>query len=146
MSARAALDAFIGEWSVAVALPGAPPSDVRGHATFEWMLDGRFLVQRTEIPIPEAPDSTSIVSPDDGGGFTQHYFDSRGVVRLYAMTFAGGEWTLLRTEPDFTPLAFCQRYVGRFDEDGGAIRGRWEQSADGTAWELDFELTYTRLG
>ena len=146
MSEPAPLQAFIGEWSVEIAFPGAPPAAVRGHSVFEWMLDGRFLLQRTEIPIPEAPDSTAIVSPDeDGDGFTQHYFDSRGVVRLYAMMFADREWTLLRTAPDFTPLKFSQRFLGTFDEDGGAIRGRWETSPDGAAWEKDFDLTYTRL-
>ena len=140
MSDPAALAAFLGEWRVAV-------GDMEGRTEFAWMLGGRFLVQRTEIPGEGPPDSTAIVAADaDGGGFTQHYFDSRGVVRLYAMTFAGGEWTLLRTEPDFSPLPFHQRFTGTFDADGGAIRGRWEQSPDGTAWELDFELTYTRLG
>ena len=40
------------------------------------------------------------------GACTQHYFDSRGVVCLYAMTFVGGVWTLTRESPDFTPPGF----------------------------------------
>jgi hypothetical protein len=32
-----------------------------------------------------------MVSADsETGAYTQHYYDSRGVVRLYAMTFADG--------------------------------------------------------
>jgi hypothetical protein len=53
-------------------------------------------VQRSEAPDP-APDSLAVVSVDPkAGAYTQHYFDSRGVVRLYAMTLNGGTWTLTR--------------------------------------------------
>jgi len=83
------------------------------------------------------------VEPD---GYLQHYFDSRGVVRLYRMTLENGTWTLLRTEPDFTPLEFSQRFVGAISADGNRIEGRWETSHDqGQNWELDFPVSYTRL-
>jgi len=80
------LDAFVGEWSVEV--PFAP--GVNGRAVFEWVLGGQFLMERSEVPdVPEAPDGISIIGVDrDGAAYTQHYFDSRGVVRLYAMTSA----------------------------------------------------------
>lgn len=137
------LDAFVGEWSVEV--PFAP--GVNGRAVFEWVLGGQFLLERSEVPdVPEAPDGISIIGVDrDGAAYTQHYFDSRGVVRLYAMTFRDGEWTLLRDAPDFTPLEFRQRFTGEFSADGRTISGRWETSQDGSAWELDFDLTYRKL-
>lgn len=139
------LDALIGEWTTEIDFPGAPPSDVRGHTVFEWTLDGRFLVQRTEIPLAEAPDSIIVVSPDhDGDGFTQHYFDSRGVTRVYEMTFDGRAWTLAREKRDFTPLDFEQRFTGTFDDDGSVIRGHWDGRNEGEDWQLDFHLTYTR--
>jgi hypothetical protein len=84
--------------------------------------------------------------PDRPGGYRQHYFDARGVVRLYEMTFDGREWTLLRRTPDFAPLDFAQRFTGTFSEDGDTIAGRWETSPDGTEWQPDFELTYRRIG
>ncbi len=142
----AKLDAFIGEWSVEMVAPWAQQSDVRGRTTFTWLLGRRYLEERSEVPIPEAPDNMAIVAPAaEGDGFTQHYFDDRGVVRLYAMTFDGEEWTLLRAAADFSPLSFYQRFVGRFTDGGNTIRGRWETSDDGAAWELDFELIYTRV-
>ena len=49
------LSPFVGEWDIEVSLPS--PSDVTARAVFEWALDGRFLLQRTEISIPEAPNS-----------------------------------------------------------------------------------------
>jgi hypothetical protein len=85
-----------------------------------------------------------VIAPD-GDGFRQHYFDSRGVVRLYAMTLQDGRWTLLREAADFSPLHFTQRYVGAFEDGGNTIRGRWETGQPGEAWQLDFELIYTRV-
>ncbi|MFF1680511.1 hypothetical protein ACFVYG_31315 [Streptomyces sp. NPDC058256] len=142
--ALARLDVFVGEWAVEADFPGqAVPA---GRSVFEWTLGGRFLVQRTEIPVAEAPDSMAVVAVDpETGEYTQHYFDSRGVVRLYAMSFADGVWQLLREAPDFSPLAFRQRFTGQVGDDGNTIHGGWEISNDGSAaWEQDFALTYRR--
>jgi hypothetical protein len=66
------------------------------------------------------------------------------VVRLYEMDVGGAEWILTRIAPDFSPLDFAQRWIGRFGDDGDTIEGRWETSADGREWELDFRMTYRR--
>jgi hypothetical protein len=131
-----------GEWELAVDLPGA--ADVRGHVVFETM--GEVLVQRTTVPAPDAPDSYCVVVTGDDGGYVQHYFDSRGTARLYAMTFDGRTWTLERTQPDFSPLDFCQRFAGRISDDDSTIDGEWQHSQDGKQWTRDFGLTYTRIG
>src|SRR3954466_4127507 len=103
--ALARLEPFIGEWSLDASIaPG-----VSARTTFEWTLGGAFLLERSEAPDP-IPNGLCVVAPnDDRDGYTQHYFDSRGVVRIYAMTFDDGVWTLLRNAPDFTPLSFSQR-------------------------------------
>jgi hypothetical protein len=85
-----------------------------------------------------------VVTADDGS-YLQHYFDSRGVARLYAMTFDGRTWTLERTKPDFSPLGSCQRYTGSISDDGAAIDGEWQSSDDGQQWTRDFRLTYIRV-
>jgi hypothetical protein len=141
------LQPFIGEWKMEAEFPQTGPTGDAGTSVFEWILGGQFLVQRSQIPHPAAPEGFAIMglSPD-GEAYTQHYFDSRGVVRVYAMTFDDGEWTLLRDSPDFTPLSFSQRFTGTFSHDGDTIRGQWERSDDGSSWELDFHLTYTRGG
>ena len=133
------LEPLVGEWVVEI-----PLFDLRGTTTFEPELGGRFLLQRS-LADPPVPSSLCVIGPNaDGDGYTQHYFDSRGVVRVYKMTFDGREWTLLRDEPDFTPLSFSQRFVGTFSGDGRTVNARWEKSGDDGSWELDFELTYTR--
>ena len=140
-AAHAALDIFVGTWTAQVLVPGAPV----GHVVFERALDGQYLVQHTTVPDPNAPDSLAVIAVDDSGSYVQHYFDARGVVRIYRMGLRDGVWTLERTAPDFSPLPFWQRFQGTFSADGDRIDGRWERSDDaGATWELDFLLTYTR--
>jgi hypothetical protein len=139
--AVAGLEPLIGSWTIEV--PMAPPG-VRATGSFEPLLGGAFVLQRVQVPDP-FPSAHCVLAPnEDGAGYTQHYFDSRGVVRVYAMTFENGVWTLERTKPDFTPLSCAQRYRGRFTDDGNAIEGAWESRQEGADWEHDFELTYRR--
>jgi hypothetical protein len=141
--ALAALDALVGTWTVH---PTPPPAwgvtePLAGTATFEWALGGAYLQWTSLAPDP-IPDSISLIAPD-GDGHLQHYYDSRGVTRLFRMTLVDGVWTLLRTEADFSPLDFAQRFVGEVG--ASRIDGRWEQSHDGgRTWELDFAITYRR--
>jgi hypothetical protein len=152
-AALARLDVFVGEWVMEARFPGGQPApssaageSPRAHSRFEWTLDRQFLLQRTEISIPGAPDSMTIVSTDqETGAYTQHYYDSRGVARLYAMSLADGVWTLTRESADFTPLDFQQRFTGTFSADGNTISGAWEKRLGGD-WEHDFALTYHRAG
>jgi hypothetical protein len=150
--ALARLDVFVGEWVMEAHFPGDQPApssaagEAHGRSRFEWALDRQFLLQRTEISIPEAPDSLTIVSADlETGAYTQHYYDSRGVARRYAMSLADGVWTLTRESADFTPLDFQQRFTGTFSADGNTISGAWEKRLGGD-WEHDFALTYRRVG
>jgi hypothetical protein len=142
------LDALAGEWTIEARFSFAP-DPTGGRVTFEWALGRQFLVERSEADHPDAPDSLAIISVDetgDGDRYVQHYFDSRGVVRLYRMTLRDGLWTLVRDTPDFSPLSFAQRYTGKVAPDGRSVTGRWEISHDdGATWEVDFELDYAKV-
>jgi len=141
------LQLFLGEWTLEPIMPGAPPADVRGHVTFEPLRGGGFLVQRWEVPVPAAPNGIALIGRDaQRGGYLQHYFDSRGIARIYDMGFEDGVWTLSRTRPDHSPLDFQQRWRGTFSRDARTITGRWETSHDGGAtWRHDFDLRYERV-
>jgi hypothetical protein len=58
--ARTRLERFIGEWTLLVTFPGTPPVE-GGRVVFEWMTGQRFVVQRWEVPVPEAPDGLAII-------------------------------------------------------------------------------------
>jgi hypothetical protein len=129
---------------------------LQGHAarragarvSFGWLPGKRFLIERWEVPVPEAPDGIAIIGadPESQGAYLQHYFDSRGVARVYKMSLEDGVWKLWRDEPDFSPLDFSQRYTGTFSDDGKTITGRWQKAPDGSNWETDFDLTYRKVG
>lgn len=142
-----ALRPLVGEWRMVPTFEGMPPIEMGSPVTFEWMPGEQFLVQRWTIPIPEAPDGIAIIGPDPkrDGQYLQHYFDQRGVARIYKMSFADGVWQLWRDEADFSPLDFSQRYTGTLSDDGTTITGAWEICHDGTTWEHDFSLTYTKV-
>ena len=57
------LERFIGEWTVEASFEDASP----GRTSFEWMLDGQYLLERSESPDP-APDSVAIIAPGTEGG------------------------------------------------------------------------------
>jgi hypothetical protein len=149
------LDALVGEWTMEAKPPGGPPWPGEGRVTFEWLEGRTFLIERWRIDLPEAPDGIAIIGlrdapasaeavsdqPGDAGkAYRQHYFDSRGVHRIYEMTLSDGVWKLWRDSPD----PFPQRFTGTFSDDGKTISGRWEKADDGNTWVTDFDLTYTK--
>jgi hypothetical protein len=144
-SALKALDAFVGEWNVSGTMTLDEPMEISGRTGFEWLEGGGFLVQRSTTDREEFPNTLAVIGPaDEGDGYLYHYFDSRGVSRVYAMTFDGRAWTLQRA-PSGPHSDFWQRWIGEFSEDGNTITGRWENSDNGSDWQLDFYLTYRRI-
>lgn len=137
------LDVFVGEWSLSSSFAPDPAGAPRAVTRFEWLAGRRFLIQRWEVDHPDAPDGLAVIGLDaDGSTLLQHYFDSRGVARVYVMTFARRVWTLERIA---SPPDFSQRFVGTFTDDEDTINGEWQICHDGSTWARDFSLTYTRM-
>jgi hypothetical protein len=144
------LEPLIGKWSMAVVMPGQEmakePADIGARVTFEWMGEKAFVLERWSVPIPEAPDGLAVLGWDEGRGtFLQHYFDERGVARIYEMSFEAGVWKMERTKPDFSPFDFSQRFTGALSGDGSRIQGTWEIADDHKTWRKDFDLIYSRV-
>jgi len=142
------LDVLTGQWEMEASFeagyfgPGTPSFTGRGgRTTFEWV-DGRFfLTQRFVNDHPAAPSGIAIIGAGaDPYRFEQHYYDSRGVTRLYQMSLDGAVWKLWREAP-----GFWQRYTGEISPDGNIIKGAWEGSPDGLQWKHDFGLTYIKV-
>lgn len=68
-----------------------------------------------------------------------HYFDSRGVFRVYESSVDAKAWRLWRDAPGFS-----QRFAGTFADDGDTIVGRWELSRDDAHWDDDLQIVYRR--
>ncbi|MFA1546386.1 hypothetical protein [Actinomadura chokoriensis] len=129
------LKPLIGEWTIEVPQFG----EGQARATFEWHDGGAFLRIRTEAPAP-VPSSTQLISRDDSTDvYTVLYYDSRGVSRVYEMSFDGEVWQLWRNAPGFD-----QRFSGTLSDDGRTIHAAWEKSLDNATWEHDFDLIYTK--
>ena len=139
-----ALSPLIGEWDIditSMSFREDPSAAVRWHSSFALLEGGAFLIQHSEIADRDFPRSVAVMGPDEEAGtYIMLYADSRGVSRIYRMTFSGGIWTLWRDFPGFS-----QRYQGTFSEDGRTITAYWERSTDGSTWEHDFDLTYTKV-
>ena len=131
------LDFLVGEWTAEV-----PGFDEKGKVTYEWLSKGGFLIQNSTIDRPEFPDGISLygaTGPD--GALQMHYFDSRGVVRLYDVTFDGRTLIIEREGGDWP-----QRYVGELSDDGNTLEGRFERGEElGAPLQHDFDITYRRV-
>ncbi len=69
-----------------------------------------------------------------------HYFDSRGVYRLYGLGMDGGVLKIWRH-----PLGFSQQFAGTIGGDGQTISGLWKLSRDGSSWDDDLEIEFRRV-
>jgi hypothetical protein len=114
---------------------------VSGQATFEWLEDQQFLMQRSHYDHPEIPDAIAVIGIIDGKP-SMHYFDPRGVHRVFAVDITADTWRFWNDAPGFS-----QRFTGTLSDDDNAINGEGELSRDdGATWERDLAITYRRIG
>jgi hypothetical protein len=138
------LDVLVGDWEMELsnaAFHKGPADTAKGRVSFEWLEDGAFLVERMGEKLSSAPQATWLIGRDESTpNYTALYYDSRSVSRVYQLSFSDGIWKLWREAPNF-----WQRFEGKLSKDGKIIKAHWEKSEDGTTWEHDFDLTYTKL-
>jgi hypothetical protein len=135
------LGRLVGDWSLEAIPPGGEPWPGEARMTVAWHDSGAHLIQRSTADPPEAPDSISIIGCDAANGaYYQLYSDDRGVCRVYEMSIDNREWRLWRTG-----APFAQRFIGRFEDGGNTIAGRWETATDGESFQTDFHLIYRKV-
>lgn len=141
---RAIADAawLIGEWRIE--LTNAEWLDdgatLVGAMTGSWLAGAAFIVLRTVFESGPPPSVQVIGRNENVEQFETLYADDRGVSRVYATTFGTNEWTLERFDSDFS-----QRFEGVVDDERQHVRASWLISADGHAWDHDFDLHYSRV-
>jgi hypothetical protein len=138
------LEILVGDWDMELSnasfLP-SPSDTVKGHVSFEWLEDGAFLMMYMGNKPMGTPDAMWLISRDEStSSYTVLYYDTRKVSRVYEMSMSDGTWKIWRNSPDFS-----QRFDGKFSDDGDIITAHWEKSSDGSTWEHDFDVTYTKV-
>ena len=140
---------LIGDWHGEGEIPADPPLRISVEASIERL--GAFIVFRSAGEPAELPDSISIIGgAPDGEPQPMHYFDARGVERLYLTAIDGSTWRIWRAPGEDWDgphgPGFNQRFIGEISGDGGTIAGRWERGMGeaGDAWEIDFPIDYVR--
>lgn len=132
---------LVGTWATEATHPALPGTVVPGQATFEWLEDQRFLIQRSHYDHPEIPDAIAVTGIIDGKP-SMHYFDPRGVHRVFEVDITADTWRFWNDAPGFS-----QRFTHTLSDDGNAISGQAELSTDdGATWEHDLAITYRRIG
>lgn len=149
------LGRLVGHWTTEATHPAMPGVVVLGTANIEWLEGEQFLIQRARNEHPDFPDSVAIIgdtetdrvnghsrpepsSPDERP-LTMHYFDSRGVFRVYSTSIDSNALRFRRIAPGFS-----QRFTGTFDDGGNTIAGLWQLSEDDATWNDDLKITYRR--
>jgi hypothetical protein len=149
------LGRLVGAWTTEVTHPAVPGVIVHGTADIEWLEGERFLINRARTDHPDFPDSISIIgftdedrvdeatkvadTTDAKRNLTMHYFDSRGVFRVFGASIDREAWRFWREAPGFS-----QRFTGTFADGGDTIIGLSQLRADDVHWKDDLRITYRR--
>jgi hypothetical protein len=145
------LNRLVGRWTTEATHPAMPGLVVRGTVQAEWLEGEQFLIQRSRNEHPDFPDACWVIGATDrdrvgaaaekpaSPTLTAHYFDSRGVFRVYQVTVDASAWTVWREAPGFS-----QRFRGTFADNDTSIAGLWQLSEDGTHWNDDLQINYRR--
>ena len=137
------LDQLIGEWTLEATHPAFPDLVVPGRSSFEWLDGGKFMMQRSTADHPDFPNSISVIGAmsddEEDQRLSMHYYDSRGVHRVYSVEMSEDVLRIARDAPGFS-----QRLEAKLADDGSTLAGTWLLSRDDEAWDDDLEITYRR--
>lgn len=114
---------------------------LHGRASFNWIEGGAFLIMHSENDEEKIPSGIAIFGSDNATGeFFMLYFDERKVSRKYEVSFEDNVLKWWRNDPGFS-----QRFTFKFTDNDNTIKSEGEMCRDGTTWEKDLELIYTRI-
>jgi hypothetical protein len=132
--AISALDRLLGTWEFTMH-HAAMSEPVTGRQRYERVLDGAFVLQRWTYDHPDFPDAIALLSDD-----RYHYFDVRGITRVFDLDVDDAGWSLSRLDADFS-----QRTTARYRGPDG-MEATGEASRDcGATWQPDFTMTLRRV-
>jgi hypothetical protein len=140
---------LVGRWTTEATHVGLPGAIVRGSSETTWLEGERFLIYRSSYDHPDIPDSISIIGDTDG--LRMHYFDTRGVHRIFMVTVTSEGWEILMDRLSSTgsfalpDAPFSQRVTFTFEDEDRTMSGKAMLSYDNVNWNDDLEITYRRV-
>jgi hypothetical protein len=130
-----ALDRLLGTWQFTMHHV-AMPEPVTGRQRYGRVLDGAFVMLHWTYEHPDFPDAIALLDER-----SYHYFDVRGIARVFHLSVDEDGWSMIRRDADF-----WQRSAARF-RGTDAVEGNGENSHDsGATWEHDYTITCARVG
>lgn len=128
------LDRLLGTWEFTMR-HAAMLEPIAGQQRYERVLEEAFTMLRCTYDHPEFPNAIAMLDES-----TCHYFDVRGVTRIFDLEIGDSGWTMIRRDADF-----WQRSAATF-LGPDAMDGTGENSYDGGAtWQHDFSISYARV-
>ena len=129
-----ALDRLLGTWEFTMH-HSAMSAPVTGRQRYDRVLDGAFVLLHWTYDHPDFPDAMALLSED-----RYHYFDVRGIVRVFNLEADEDGWSMVRLDEDFS-----QRYTARF-RGADIMESTGEMSHDnGVRWQPDLTMTHRRV-
>jgi hypothetical protein len=139
------LEPMVGDWNVTMThawFLDSLDTEIRGTATVEWYADAFLMLRSTFEGRDESEGGSAwalaVGRNDARDAYVAFTYDDRPTYRVFDMTFADGDWTLLREDPDFH-----QRIVMRLGQDRIDMRADASEDA-GTTWRKDLDYIFTR--
>ena len=140
---------LVGRWSSEAIHPAIPNTVLLGSSEIEWLDGEQFLIFRSHWEHPDIPDAISIIGGSDG--LRMHYFDARGVQRLFEVTVTDDGWIITMDRNSSaasfasSDAPFSQRVTYTFEDDHQVMSAKVELSYDEITWQDDLAATYTRV-
>ena len=139
---------LVGRWTTEAKHPAMPGTTIAGSSQFEWLDGEQFLIFRSHYDHPDFPDAISIIGDTDG--LQMHYFDTRGVHRLFELTVSGESWMIAMSSDAHSrswasgDRPFSQRMTFTFEQADQKMSGKGELSYDDVNWDDDLEVVCQR--
>jgi len=128
------LDRLLGDWELTMHHSEVAEA-ITGRQRFQRVLGGAFVMLDWSYDRADFPDAIAMLNET-----TFHYFDVRGVVRIFDFAIDDSGWSMTRLDP-----VFSQRTSARF-RGADSMECLGERSSDsGTTWQQDFTMELTRV-
>lgn len=137
------LNKFVGSWNTKGKIPSSetsPEMDISGTDTYEWILDGFYLLHIADVLIGnEKSETFELISFDkETGKYKMQYFNNKGESGFMSGYCENETWKF---------HGETLRFTGGFKKDNKEFCGSWEILNENKKWAhfMDIKLIKTTI-